>query len=111
MNSLDFAIAMSELPALPGDWRFAGPYTLIYEGPDAARWAKLLTTLHELMAPPRATMGAQGQLKAIRVRYGWTQGQAAKRLGISRNTYLRWENGMTKKVPLDAAFKLSENPT
>ena len=35
-------------------------------------------------------------LAAARVNAGLTQDEAAKRLGITRNTIIKWENGQTK---------------
>lgn len=33
-------------------------------------------------------------LKALRAALGWTQTQAARQLGVTRNTITRWEMGL-----------------
>lgn len=35
-------------------------------------------------------------IKAVRVAKGWTQAEAANKMGVSRSTYLKWETGQRK---------------
>ncbi len=41
------------------------------------------------------------ELKSMREALGISQSEMALRLTMHRNTYLRWESGATKKLPLD----------
>lgn len=46
-------------------------------------------------------------IKAERVRRGWTQGELAKNAGTSVNTIANWERGAVK-LPITGAVKLAD---
>ncbi len=47
------------------------------------------------------------ELEAQRKGLHLSQSEMADRLGVSRHTYMRWENGKTAKLPADLAARIS----
>ena len=53
-------------------------------------------------------------LKMLRVRNNWTQEQAAKKVGVSKETWSNWENSKTypdipKLKKIESVFEISYN--
>ena len=52
--------------------------------------------------------GMGTRIKTLREARGWSQGELARRVGVSRATANQWESGRIKDIRLAAVLRLTE---
>jgi putative transcriptional regulator len=62
--------------------------------------------LYPVSMPTDHAMGSR--IKTLRESRGWSQGELARRVGVSRATVNQWETGRIKDIRLAAVLRLTE---